>query len=66
MGAIWNHCSLQKTIILAINAGSDILVFGNQLVSKPQEPAEIVALITQEVEQGHISKHRIEEASQCT
>ena len=62
MQAIRAHYSLRDTVRLSINAGADILVFANQLVPVPQDPAEVVALIVQEVKAGRISEQRIDEA----
>lgn len=62
MKAIADHYSLGDTVLHAVNAGADILVFGNQLVSKPQDPSQIVEMIYQDVVAGKISENRINEA----
>lgn len=64
MKAITEHFGLAEAVRLAINAGADILVFGNQLVTIPQEPEQIVELIYQDVIKGKISENRINEAYQ--
>lgn len=64
MKAITDHYGLAKAIRLAINAGADILVFGNQLVARPQDPQQLVEMIYADVQQGHISESRIDEAYQ--
>lgn len=64
MKAITDHFGLSDAIISAINAGADILVFSNQLVQTPQDPAEIVEMIYQDVMTGKIRQSRIEEAYQ--
>ena len=62
MKAITDNYGLAQAVRLSINAGTDILVFGNQLVATPQNPAEIVDLIYADVQSGKISKNRIDEA----
>jgi beta-N-acetylhexosaminidase len=64
MKAITDHYGLAEAIRLAVNAGADILVFGNQLVSTPQDPQQIVDIIYQDVMSGKISESRIDEAYQ--
>ncbi len=61
MGAIAKKYSLEKTLLLAINAGNDLLLFGNQI-----DPKRIVSVgylvktIRKLVEEGKISVSRIE------
>ncbi|HEX4045141.1 MAG TPA: glycoside hydrolase family 3 N-terminal domain-containing protein [Gammaproteobacteria bacterium] len=64
MKAITDHYGLAEAMRLAINAGVDLLVFGNQLVLTPQDPGEMIELIYQEVMRGLIAESRIEEAWQ--
>lgn len=61
MGAIKNHYGVAEATRLAINAGADILVFGNQL-DHPQDPKEIVDIIYNDVKAGKISEKRINES----
>lgn len=60
MKAITTHYGVPEAVRLAIQAGADILVFGNQLVAEPQDPAEIVNLIYHDVLTGKIPRARIE------
>jgi beta-N-acetylhexosaminidase len=62
MKAITNKYSLAESLRLAINAGADLLVFGNQLVKTFQDPEELVQMIYADVMAGHIAESRIEEA----
>ncbi len=62
MAAITEHFSPHEAITLALNAGVDLLVFGNQLVDEPVRAGEIVDLIYDAVNAGHISIQRIDEA----
>lgn len=64
MKAITDHYGLEKAITLAINAGADMLMFGNQLVEKPQDPQTIIHIIEQKVASGEIAPERIEDAYQ--
>jgi beta-N-acetylhexosaminidase len=64
MGAIAKRYSLPETLRLALNAGNDILLFGNQLdprrtVSLERLAREIVKL----VKEGRVSRERLEEAN---
>ena len=63
MGAITKKYTLQKTLELAINAGDDILLFGNQLDPKKSVSVKtLVEDILLSVEKGSIPKEKIEAA----
>ena len=63
MGAIAKKYSLQKTLELAVNAGNDILLFGNQLDPKKSVSVKtLVEYILQSVQKGSIPKEKIEAA----
>lgn len=64
MKAIADNYGLQDAVRMAVNAGADILVFGNQLVPTPQDPQEIIDMIYNDVMTGKIRESRIEEAYQ--
>lgn len=64
MKAISEHYGIQQAVRLAINAGADILVFGNSLVDKSQDPQELVEMIYADVKAGKISEQRINESYQ--
>ena len=61
MKAISAHYTLKETVILAINAGVDILLFGNQLGE--QNIDELVDTIYNEVKNGSITYERILESN---
>lgn len=61
MKAISKHYTLKETVTLAINAGVDILLFGNQLGN--QDTEELVETIFREVKNGSISYERIIESN---
>ncbi len=64
MKAISQHFGLEKALTLAINAGADMLIFGNQLVDTPQDPGDIIKIIEDKVASGEILEERIDEAYQ--
>jgi beta-N-acetylhexosaminidase len=59
MKAITDHYGLAKAVELAITAGADILLFGNNLVYDPDVVAKAHALITGMVADGTITEDRI-------
>jgi beta-N-acetylhexosaminidase len=61
MKAISEHYSLQETVRLAINAGVDMLLFGNQLGKTSL--GEAVEAVYEEVKAGRISRGRIADAN---
>ena len=64
MGAITKRYTLKQTLKLAINAGNDILLFGNQL--SPQSmvtPKELVESIKAMVQNGEIDLSAIEKSN---
>lgn len=61
MGAISKHYTLQQRTALAINAGVDILLFGNQLENVSVK--ELVNTIFKQVKSGAISLSRIKDSN---
>lgn len=61
MGAISQHYSLDKRVALAINAGVDVLLFGNQLDNVSVK--ELVDSIFKQVKSGAIPMSRIKESN---
>ncbi len=64
MKAIANYYGLANALTMSINAGVDMLIFGNQLVDKLQDPKELIDIIEQKVILGEIPEQRINEAYQ--
>ncbi|CEK09151.1 glycoside hydrolase family 3 protein [Legionella hackeliae] len=64
MKAISEHFGLEHALTLAVNAGADMLLFGNQLSEDPQDPEEIIDIIEAKVKKGEIKEERINEAYQ--
>ena len=63
MGAISKKYSLSETLMLAINAGNDILLIGNQLdPKKVRTTQQLVDTIHGLIDMGKIDKQRIEES----
>lgn len=61
MKAITDYYGLATALTLTINAGSDMVIFGNQL-EQYQNPKELINLIESKVHTGEISEARINEA----
>lgn len=62
MKAIADHFTLEDTIRLVINAGVDILVFGNNTSYQPELTPKIIDIIYHQVQNGIIPEARIEES----
>jgi beta-N-acetylhexosaminidase len=62
MGAIANKYGTETAIEMAINAGNDILVFGNNLTFDKNRGADASAIIVKLVKTGKIKKSRIKES----
>jgi beta-N-acetylhexosaminidase len=62
MKAIGDYYGLSTALTLAINAGADMFIFGNQLAEKAQDPQTLIDLIEQKIHSGEISETRIDEA----
>jgi beta-N-acetylhexosaminidase len=65
MGAISKKYGLKMTLQLAINAGDDILLFGNQLdPRKVVSTKKLVETVKALVKEGKVSKTRIDQSFQ--
>ncbi|MBA3537397.1 MAG: glycoside hydrolase family 3 protein [Tatlockia sp.] len=64
MKAISDHYGLEQALMLTINAGADMLIFGNNLSVEPQDPKQLIDIIEAKVHSGEISQKRINEAYQ--
>ncbi len=65
MHAISKYYGLEKSILLSINAGVDIVMFSNNIAgAKDYNPSNIHRVIRKLVDSGQISKARIEESFQ--
>lgn len=62
MKAIADHYGLDESLCLAMNAGADMFIFGNQLSEKYQSVFELVNLIENSVKLKRIPLERVEEA----
>lgn len=62
MKAISENYELGNALVLAINAGADMLIFGNNLTVKPQNPKDLIDIIEAKVLKGDIKQARIDEA----
>ena len=64
MKAISDHYGLEQALVLAINAGADMLIFGNNLSVEPQDPEQLIDIIEAKVLSGDINPERINDAYQ--
>lgn len=64
MKAISANYGLEQAVVLAINAGADMMIFGNNLTVAPQDPKQLIDLIESKVKSGEISSKRINDAYQ--
>jgi beta-N-acetylhexosaminidase len=62
MKAITDFYGLEQALMLSINAGVDIIVFGNNLIYDEEIASKAIAIIKMLVENGEIRKDRIDEA----
>lgn len=60
MKAIAAHYTLEQTVELALKAGNDILLFGNNLAETPDIVPQTVAIIERLVETGKLSSARLQ------
>lgn len=62
MKAISANFTLEDALTLAINAGADMFIFGNQLSESTQDPKLVIDIIEAKVKAGQIKASRIDEA----
>ncbi|RAP37576.1 glycosyl hydrolase [Legionella quinlivanii] len=62
MKAVSEHYRLEDSLPLAINAGVDMFIFGNQITDKAQDPRQVIDIIEAKVKSGEIKESRIDEA----
>ena len=62
MKAITDHYGMEQAVLLAVNAGVDILLFGNNLYWDADLPSKAFAALKGLVESGKISQQRIMES----
>mgnify|MGYP006280442741 CR=1 FL=1 len=59
MRAIRDHYELEETVLLAVRAGVDILLFGNNLEYDPRIAGKVNALLLKMVREGELERSRI-------
>lgn len=64
MKAISDNYGLEQALVLAINAGADMLIFGNNLSVELQDPKQVIDIIEAKVLSGDINPERIDDAYQ--
>lgn len=62
MRAISDHYSLKETLVMAIQAGSDLVVFGNNLLPEYVGADRIIAIILEAIDEGSLSEARIQQS----
>ena len=62
MGAITAHYNMDEVVLLAIDAGMDILLYGNNISYDPDIAAKVHSTILKLVKAGKISRERLEES----
>ncbi len=62
MKAIATHFSLERAVKLAIDAGIDLLMFGNNLAYTPDIAKRVVDIVVDLVQSGAVSAERIDES----
>ena len=63
MGAITKNFGLKESVVYAINAGVDVLIFSNNQVYKDLVyPEEVINIIEEGVRNGDVSLLRINES----
>jgi beta-N-acetylhexosaminidase len=64
MGAISSRYGLENSVPAALEAGVDVLCFGNNLSFDPDIAPKAIEILARAVEAGRISEQRIEESYQ--
>jgi beta-N-acetylhexosaminidase len=62
MKAISSHYGLERALELGLNAGLDLLCFGNNMSYDPDITARVIAIIAHLVESGRVPETRLREA----
>lgn len=62
MKAISSHYGLEHSVPAALEAGVDMLCFGNNLTFDPDIVTKAIEIIVRAVESGHLAERRIEES----
>ncbi|MGE4296211.1 MAG: glycoside hydrolase family 3 protein [Campylobacterales bacterium] len=60
MGAIREHYDFNETVLMAVEAGNDLLLFSNYFTPDPEIPVKVQAVLKAAVESGRIDRARIE------
>jgi beta-N-acetylhexosaminidase len=62
MGAIANYFDFEETVLHAIEAGNDLLIFSNYFDPDPEIPHKVQRIVKEAIAAGRISRERIEES----
>ena len=64
MGAIMDHYTLEQTVVEAVRAGMDILLFSNTGYQRPELSREVLAILLKQAESDPAFAARIEKSYQ--
>ncbi len=59
MGAVTNNYSFEEAVVLAVNAGTDILLYPGNVYNGASLPAKVIGIIRRNVDNGTIPVERI-------
>jgi beta-N-acetylhexosaminidase len=62
MKAISAHYGLENAVVSAVNAGVDLLCFGNNMSYDPDIAPKVIALLERAVAEGRVAAARIDES----
>jgi beta-N-acetylhexosaminidase len=62
MGAIQARYGIEEASVLAVAAGADLMIFANLKAPDPEITSRVLNAVAQAVEQGRVSRERIEDA----
>jgi beta-N-acetylhexosaminidase len=62
MGAITGQYGFEQAAVMAVQAGADVLAYGNNLIYDPDVALRAIGALLAAVERGELSEERIEES----
>lgn len=62
MRALSDHYNLKEILVLAINAGSDMVIFGNNLLPEYISGQRIISILLEAIDEGLLTEERINQS----
>jgi len=62
MRALSDHYNLKEILVMAINAGSDMVIFGNNLLPEYISAQKIINTLIEAIEEGLLTEQRIHQS----